>query len=207
MTVGTGMAVAKVVPAVLEGSGLDEAEVQAGMAVFVSLATLAGIRTVGKVRPRVRGSRAPRPGRGSAARDKSAKDYLAHWRMRVGKDVEASRAYPQKQIYVRKPTGNGYWILDYYDPAKGEIVSFKDTQLASIKVKSAIGYLNEIVRKYPPGRIIADVPSSKGLAGTKLKGRMFLDVPVQMQPIPKAVLEAATKRKITIRDSNGTTYN
>jgi hypothetical protein len=128
--------------------------------------------------------------------------------MRVGKSAESGRKYPHKQIYVLKPNGGGYWKLDYYDPAKGEIVSFKDTQLANIKVKSAIGYLNELVRKYQPGRMIADVPStSRDLVGESLEGTMFLEVPVQRKPIPQAVLEAATKRRIKIRDTDGTVHN
>jgi hypothetical protein len=186
-----------VLPEILVAAGLNEGEVRAGLAVFTAFFTIAGVRTTGK----------RRSGQGAANSDKSAKDFLKHVRMRAGKASEAGRAYPHKQVYIRKSKGQGYWKLDYYDPLKGEIVSFKDTQLANIKVKSAIGYLNELVRKYQPGRMIADVPStSRKLVGTQLKGTMFLEVPVQRKPIPQAVLDAATKRDIQIRDVEGRVY-
>jgi filamentous hemagglutinin len=127
--------------------------------------------------------------------------------MREGKAAEAGHAYPHQQVYLLKPNGKGYWKLDFYDPFAGEIISFKDTQLASIKVKSAIGYLNELVRKYKPGRKIADVPStSKDLLGKSLEGRMILEVPAQTNPIPQKVLDAAKKRDILIRDVKGKVY-
>jgi hypothetical protein len=67
--------------------------------------------------------------------------------------------------------------------------------------------LREFVKKYPPGSMIADVPSAKGLGGKKLEGQMFFEVPPQWKPIPKVVLEEAAKHKITIRDSNGRVYH
>jgi hypothetical protein len=185
---------------VLSAAGLDEAEVRAGLAIFRAAFTILGLRAVAKSRA---GGRSLR----SRVDHKAAKDYLKHIRMREGKAAEAGRPYPHRQIYVRKAKGEGHWILDYYDPAAGEIVSFKDTQLASIKLKTAIGYLNEIRRKYAPGRIIGDVPSSEGLVGKKLVGRMIMEVPVQNRPVPREVLEAATKRRITIRDTNGKVFN
>jgi hypothetical protein len=189
-------AVGGVLPRVLSAAGLDEAEIRAGLAVFRAAFTILGLRAVAK----------SRPGR-SAAEHKTAKDYLKHVRMREGKAVEAGRAYSHSQVYVQNPSGIGYWVLDYYDPVAREIVSFKDTQLASIKVKTAIGYLNEMKRKYAPGRVIANVPSnSHQIAGQPLKGRMILEVPVQKQPVPVAILKAAKKRNIQIRDTQRKIY-
>ena len=146
-----------VLPKVLSAAGLDEAEVRAGLAIFRAAFTILGLRAVAKSPGSVRGQ----------VDHKAAKDYLKHIRMREGNAAEAGRAYPHRQIYVQKAKGKGHWGLDYYDPVSGEIASFKDTQLANIKLKTAIGYLNELKRKYAPGRTIGDVPSSKGIAGDK----------------------------------------
>ena len=188
--------VANVLPDVLTAAGLDEGEVRAGLAVFIAFLTISSARTTAK-----------KPAGRSTADDASVKGFLRHIRMREGKRIEGGRTYPHEQVYIRRPTGNGYWKLDYYDPTKGEIVSFKDTQLANIKVKSAIGYLNELVRKYQPGRMIADVPStSPDIVGTPLKGTMILEVPAQTKAVPAKVLEAAKKREIQIRDVTGKVY-
>lgn len=194
-----------VVPKVLVDAGLDEADVRAGLAVFRALFTIVGLRTVSKGRPG--GAKGiGRSGRRTPAEDRGASDFFKHIRMREGKAAEAGRPYPHSQVYVRKPNRKGYWILDYYDPTTGEIVSFKNTQLARVKPKTAIGYLSEIKRKYAPGTTIADVPSSKGLAGTKLRGRLILEVPAQNQQIPKEVLDKAAELDIQIRDVTGRIY-
>lgn len=107
--------------------------------------------------------------------------------------------YDYNELYVAQPTG-GYKILDSYNPRAGEIVSRKFTQLSEIEPKSAIGYLNEIVHKYKPGYVIANVPTSGELPGRPLLGRMILEVPIQTKPVPQSVLDAAAKRNILIRD-------
>ena len=58
---------------------------------------------------------------------------------------------PAKRKYVR---------LDSYVPNK-EIVSRKYTQFDEVSEETAIRYLKELEDKYPPGSIIADVPSNK----------------------------------------------
>lgn len=71
--------------------------------------------------------------------------------------------------------------------------------------------MNEFLMKYTPGTRIRDVPTQRpgsghqnaDLAGATLEGRMFLEVPVQKKPVPKAVLEYAKKNRITIRDEKG----
>ena len=114
---------------------------------------------------------------------------------------------PAKQKYVR---------LDSYDLHVGEIVSRKYIQLSEVSEETAIRYLKELEDKYPPGSIIADVPSNKtGLNkdifkannGNILKGQMILEVPVQKADIPPNVLDYAKKNDIIIRDVNGKIYN
>ena len=113
---------------------------------------------------------------------------------------------PAKQKYVR---------LDSYDPQKGEIVSRKKTQLGEVSEETAIRYLKELEDKYPPGSIIADVPSNKIGAnreifkdnkGNVLKGQMILEVPEQKAKIWPNVLDYAKKKAIIIRDVNGKIY-
>jgi hypothetical protein len=53
------------------------------------------------------------------------------------------------------------------------------------------------------------VPSTRrsGLVGKELRGRMIMEVPVQKRSIPQAVIDAANKHDIYIRDINGKIYN
>jgi hypothetical protein len=74
-------------------------------------------------------------------------------------------------------------------------------------LKTAKAYLREFVKKYPPGSIIADVPSAQGLGGRKLEGEMIFEVPPQWKAVPQAVLDEATRLEIVIRDTNGRVYN
>jgi hypothetical protein len=124
--------------------------------------------------------------------------------------------YPYNEIYIEKPTAkSGKVRLDSYNPATGEIVSRKYTQLAEIKPETAKSYINELKNKYPPGARVAEVPSQRkgsghqnsGLAGQNLDGEMILEVPVQKGEIPQSILEYADKRDVTIRDQNGKILN
>lgn len=213
--IGTAAASAAVigglVPKVLVDAGLDEAEVRAGLAVFRSLFTIVGIRAVGKQRVPTKQS-APDSPTSPATIPKSLqrKKKLSPEQARraVGNAFNRAQAskYPYNEIRIVRPGGGSAYILDSYDPQKGEIVFRRDTQFSEIKPKTAMGYLNEFVRKYPPGRTIANVPSSRDLAGQVLRGRMIFEVPPQRKKIPSDVLKQATKLKITIRDSNGKVY-
>ncbi len=102
--------------------------------------------------------------------------------------------------------GGGYVRLDAYDPVAGEIVSRKLTQLGGIQESTAIGYLRELATKYPPGARIADVPPSGPLAGQFIRGQQILEVSIQTQPIPAAVLGEAQRLSIVIRDVAGNVY-
>ena len=55
---------------------------------------------------------------------------------------------------------------------------------------------------------IANVPTNQasGLAGQRLQGQLFLEVPVQTGPVPPGVLDAAAKAGVVIRDITGTVY-
>ena len=106
--------------------------------------------------------------------------------------------------------------LDSYNPKTKEIVSRKYTQLSEISEKTAIGYLKELLEKYSPGSVIADVPSNRVGAnaeifeeneGNILKGQMILEVPVQKEPVPENVLLKAQEEGITIRDIKGHIYS
>ncbi len=114
--------------------------------------------------------------------------------------------YPYNEVYVNKPSGSGYYRLDSFNPTAGEIVSRKFTQFSAIQESTGIGYVNEIVNKYPVGATVASVPSSGGLAGTTLHGQYILEVPVQTRPIPQTVLDAANNAGVLIRDINGYIY-
>ncbi|WP_143024552.1 hypothetical protein [Pseudomonas abietaniphila] len=67
-------------------------------------------------------------------------------------------------------------------------------------------YISEAVSKYPPGATIAKVPSSKSLGGEQLHGTLILEIPPQIGGVPKAVLDAANKAGVILRDSNGRIY-
>ncbi|GLQ95004.1 hypothetical protein GCM10007901_39570 [Dyella acidisoli] len=121
-------------------------------------------------------------------------------------NAERASAYPYNEVYIESPNGSGYTRLDSYNPSAGEIVSRKFTQLSDIQTKTAVGYINEIPAKYPVGATVANVPSSGPLAGQLLQGQYILEVPVQANPVPQAVLDAANKAGVLIRDVNGTIY-
>ena len=121
-------------------------------------------------------------------------------------NAEQSKNYPYNELYVNKPNGNGYYRVDSYNPATGEIVSRKFTQFADITEATATSYIREAVNKYPAGATIANVPSSGKLAGSQMDGSNILEVPPQMKPIPQSVLNAAKQADVIIRDTNGKVY-
>ena len=128
-------------------------------------------------------------------------------RMRRGTAFNGAHKFdhPYREVIIEKPGGQRY-RLDAYDPDLGEIVSRKLTQLASVKQRTAIGYLRELATKYKPGDTIARVPSSGPLAGRKLKGIQILEIPKQTKPVPPVVLQKARELKIIIRDVEGKVY-
>lgn len=89
-----------------------------------------------------------------------------------------------------------------------EIVSRRLTQLSYIREKTAVSYFSEFTRKYASGAEITGSPfNPKVLRGERLRGELIFEVPVQVEPVPQALLNAATSRGITIRDVTGRMYN
>ncbi len=131
-------------------------------------------------------------------------------RLRDGQAFDRERApfYPHNELYVEKPSGDGYFRVDSYNPNTGEIVSRKYTQLEDVTEPTAMNYLHEFDNKYSPGSRIADVPSTAPeLRGQLLRGQMVLEVPPQNGTVPAAVLREADRLHIEIRDTNGHVYN
>ncbi|OCA78328.1 hypothetical protein BBH99_08860 [Chryseobacterium contaminans] len=99
--------------------------------------------------------------------------------------------------------------LDSYIPGK-EIVSRKFSQLANITEDTAKKYIDELVQKYAPDTVIKNTPRNADAiakAGDKLAGEMILEVPVQKNGLPKAVIEHANDLGVTIRDVTGKILN
>ena len=113
--------------------------------------------------------------------------------------------YPHREVYVERK-GGGYNRVDAYDPIKGEIVSRKLTQFSEVTEGTGVRYVQELANKYKPGAKIANVPSSGPLAGSRLRGQMILEVPGQQGVIPQAVLDAAKRAGVVIRDVHGHVY-
>ncbi|WP_307235832.1 hypothetical protein [Catenuloplanes indicus] len=100
--------------------------------------------------------------------------------------------------------------VDSYIPDE-EIVSRKHTQLDKVKEETAVGYLRELDSKYSTDATVKDTEHARSqigdAAGKKLSGDPILEVPPQDDPVPPAVISAADDLGITIRDSNGHSYN
>ncbi len=142
------------------------------------------------------------------------KGYPEDVALEIARKREFGRAFNRKMSskyrYNEVILENGKRV-DSYDPDKREIISRKYTQLSQISFKTAKAYIDEIPDKYESGTLIADVDSQRkgsghpnaGLAGQLLEGMYILEVPVQNQPVPKEVLDYATKNKVIIRDETG----
>ncbi|MGW4867181.1 RNase A-like domain-containing protein [Streptomyces chartreusis] len=112
--------------------------------------------------------------------------------------------YPANEVYLE----NGKY-LDSYRPGK-EIVSRKQTQISKIKPESFKDYLREIQQKYKVGTKIPDTPKARAeypqLIGKPLKGKYYLEVPVQSAPVPEWALKEAANHGVIIRDVQGFVY-
>ncbi len=124
--------------------------------------------------------------------------------------------YPYNEVMLAKKTKKGGRLrVDSYDPDNEEIISRKYTQLSQISFKTAKAYIDEIPDKYESGTLIADVDSQRkgsghpnaGLARTELEGKYILEIPFQKHPVPKEILDHATKNLVIIRDETGRVYN
>jgi hypothetical protein len=107
------------------------------------------------------------------------------------------------------------FILDSYSPGEA-VVSRKYTQLADVQESTAKGYIKEMVSHYDPRSsefTIADTPMNQaqlghidGAIGGPVRGPLVLEIPVQTQAIPRAVLEYAAEADVRIQDIAGTVY-
>jgi hypothetical protein len=140
---------------------------------------------------------------GDAARVSSRPEWLTRLDKGNAFNAERATAYPYNEVYIDSPKGSGYTRLDSYNPTTGDIVSRKFTQLSDVQEQTALKYINELPAKYPVNGTIANVPSSGELAGKPLLGQYYLEVPVQVRPIPQSVLDAADRAGVVIRDING----
>jgi len=112
--------------------------------------------------------------------------------------------YPANEVYLE----NGK-VLDSYRPGK-EIVSRKQTQISKIKPETFRNYLREINQKYKAGTKLPDTPKARReypqLIGKPLKGKYYLEVPVQSGPVPEWALREAANHGVIIRDVQGFIY-
>jgi len=132
------------------------------------------------------------------------------WLKVVQQGIDFNKAqrgnYKYNEVYLKGPLG-GYVVVDSYDPTKGMIVSRKFTQLGGVQTQTALAYISEAAVKYAPGREVAKVPSTPPeLAGTRLQGTLYLEVPVQKVAVPRVILDAAKRSNVVIRDINGKIY-
>lgn len=150
------------------------------------------------------------PSAKSASDDPANTSSKPEWLRRLDAGNEfnkvQSKTYPYNEVYIERPDGNGYYRVDSYNPATGEIVSRKFTQLSEVSEATAKSYIKEAATKYANGSTVANVPSSGSLAGKKLQGAIILEVPQQNAMIPKPVLDSANKAAVLIRDVNGKVY-
>ncbi|MGB3442566.1 MAG: hypothetical protein WBA97_27810 [Actinophytocola sp.] len=115
------------------------------------------------------------------------------------------------EVHVEPRSDKGqYPRVDSYVPGE-EIVSRKHTQLSEVQEGTAVGYLRELANTYGPGTIVADTPTNRrdlgdDAIGLPMDGDMVLEVPVQQNGVPPAVLAEARRLGIIIRDENGHTY-
>ena len=55
--------------------------------------------------------------------------------------------------------------------------------------------------------VISNVPNTPDLLrGRRLEGKLILEVPAQVNPIPQSVLRAAQEENVIIRDTTGKIY-
>lgn len=121
-------------------------------------------------------------------------------------DSFAAGKYKFNQITLERGRVRGF-RLDSYSPPD-QIVSRKLTQLGEVKPETAKGYIDEFLKKYPPDSVIANTKKNRelGIAGTRLEGKMILEVPPQRPgPALDAIIKYAQRpgKKVYIRDVNG----
>jgi hypothetical protein len=115
--------------------------------------------------------------------------------------AKVEKWYPYDQVHLEQ----GY-ILDAYDPVKGEIVSRKAVDLENIEPSSFDAYLDEIKAKYRQGRKInsakyRNVTEPAAIDQTLLKGKYILEIPKSNEGFEgiNDYIERARRRGVEIR--------
>jgi len=135
-------------------------------------------------------------------------------------DWAQQHRYTANQVWIDHLDGQGNLVgrfrLDSMNPLE-EVVSRKLTDLSAVTEATARSYIDEILDKYNPGRanlVVADTPANQAqlghlddVIGRPMTGERVLEVPVQPNGIPQAVLDYATEKVVTIRDVTGHSYN
>ena len=86
----------------------------------------------------------------------------------------------------------GLKLIHYINKRSSENPIQVSDDLKKATKSTGIGYIKEAVSKYSPGVVIPNVPSTPApLRGRKLEGKLILEVPAQVNPIPQSVLRAA----------------
>jgi hypothetical protein len=130
-----------VLPTVLSYAGLDETEVQIGLAAFAAIGVFTGLaaRPVARRTADWQARRHMRASERPKKRMTSRKLSPAQARRLAGAAFNKARerAYPYYEVPIVKPGGGKPWSLDSYDPIKGEIIFRRDTQFSEIQLKTA----------------------------------------------------------------------
>jgi hypothetical protein len=135
-------------------------------------------------------------------------------------DWAQQHRYTANQVWIDHLDGQGNLVgrfrLDSMNPLE-EVVSRKLTDLSAVTEATARSYIDEILDKYTPGQanlVVADTPANQAqlghlddVIGRPMTGRRVLEVPVQPNGIPQAVLDYATENLVRIRDVTGHSYN
>jgi hypothetical protein len=108
-------------------------------------------------------------------------------------DKAMQQAYDLTQIRMANKK-----VLDAM--TESEIISHKFTQLKNIKLETAKGYINELVKKY--GDQMTDSRKLEKQIPTKELEKV-LEVPPQREPIPQDILDYAGRMKVEIREISG----
>jgi hypothetical protein len=113
--------------------------------------------------------------------------------------------YPHNEVYL----ANGK-RLDSYNPNQ-EIVERKLRQYGELQDPTTLRKDIDLIRKqYAPGTVVPRTPGNvehfPDIAGKPLRGKMLLEIPPQNLPLDPALLQYATRMRVTVRDTSGKIY-
>jgi len=132
--------------------------------------------------------------------DRLANPEVAAWKKRILEGHEFNYAnhhrYPRYEVVLEDRAR-----VDSYEENEW-IVSRKHTQVADVRWQTMKRYIDEIDKKYKPGKLIKET-------GEPLLGVKVLELPPQLREVPQRVLDYASdpRVRVIIRDSNGRALN